>query len=80
VSTEGAFRRSIREARETSAPDTSDIVVDFTAVSFCDSTALRVLADAAAALKADGRDLTIVNPSRQLMRMARILGMEDVLA
>src|SRR5262245_40318345 len=39
------------------------VVVDIAAVTFIDSTGLRMLLDAKAALAADGRTLTVTNPN-----------------
>ena len=50
------------------------VVVDFAAVTFCDSTAVSVLLSALTSLEGQGCALLIRNPSPLLQRMAAILG------
>jgi ABC-type transporter Mla MlaB component len=54
-------------------------VVDFARTTFCDSTALRLLVNAARQAHASGCRLELVHPPRQLLVMAEVLGVSDLL-
>ena len=55
------------------------VVVDFGAVTFCDSTAISVLLSARKSLEGQGCALVIRNPSRLLLRVGAILGQSETL-
>lgn len=55
------------------------VVVDFTDVTFCDSTAVDVLVTASCQLRQHGCGLEIRNPPRLLVWMAATLGLSAVL-
>jgi anti-anti-sigma factor len=55
------------------------VVVDFAGVTFCDSTATKVLVHALRRLHDHGCSMDIRNPSRSLRQIATILGDADVL-
>ena len=52
-----------------------DILIDVDAVTFLDSTGLRVLVAAHARCAGDGRSLTLVNPSIAVSRILEITGL-----
>ncbi len=56
-----------------------DVALDCSEVTFCDSTALRVLLAARRHSLALEVDLHIVNPPQQLLRIAAILGASGLL-
>lgn len=55
------------------------VVVDLSAVTFCDSTAISVLLSAREALEAHGCALVIRNPPRLLRRVAGLLDVAETL-
>lgn len=55
------------------------VAVDYSGVTFCDSTGLRVLINAAKHARAAGVDFTIQRPTRHLLRMLDMLGAADLL-
>lgn len=55
------------------------VAVDFSAVTFCDSTGLRVLINAAKHARAAGVDFTVQHPTRRLLLLADLLGAADLL-
>ena len=76
VATADAFSRDLSQAFAT-GPDR--LVIDFARTTFCDSTALRVLVNAARQASSSGCRLVLVNAPRQLLLMAEILGASPVL-
>ncbi len=64
---------------EALAGETSDIVIDLDGVTFLDSTGLRVLVAAHSMCKAEGRSLTLVNPSVSVSRILEITGLGQTL-
>jgi anti-anti-sigma factor len=55
------------------------VVVDFAGSTFCDSSAVEVLLQAAAGLRAQGCQLEIRSPNRYLLRISDILGLSTEL-
>lgn len=55
------------------------VVVDYTNVTFCDSSGLRVLVQAAKLARATGGAFVVHNPTRPLLRLAELLGASDLL-
>ena len=55
------------------------VIVDFAAVTFCDSTAVSVLLSARMSLEVQGCALVIRNPSPLLQRVAGLLGAGEML-
>ena len=55
------------------------VVVDFSDVTFCDSTAVLVLVNAVTHARACGCELEVRNPTRMLRVMAHALGLSEVL-
>lgn len=55
------------------------VIVDFGAVTFCDSTAISVLLSALTSLEAQGSALVIRNPGRLLQRVADLVGASEIL-
>jgi anti-anti-sigma factor len=76
VATADTFSRDLSQAFA-AAPER--VVVDFARTTFCDSTALRLLVNAARQAHASGCRLELVHPPRQLLVMAEILGVSDLL-
>jgi anti-anti-sigma factor len=72
VGTESQFTDSLRNA---CALSPSRVIVDFTDVTFCDSTALRVLVQESARLSDAGCSLEVHKPTRSLRRIAALTGM-----
>lgn len=56
------------------------VEVDFSAVTFCDSTGLRVLIHGAKLARVAGCTLVIKQPTDRLLRLADLLGASAVLA
>ena len=56
-----------------------DVVLDCSGVTFCDSTALRVLINARRYARALDVDLRIVNPPKGLLRIAALLQASELL-
>lgn len=61
------------------AEDGVDITVDLDGVTFLDSTGLRVLVAAHTRCAAEGRSLTLVNPSTAVSRILEITGLGQTL-
>ena len=55
------------------------VVVDFSGVTFCDSTAVSVLLAALERVEAQGCELVVRNPSRALQRVTTLLGLGELL-
>lgn len=53
--------------------------VDFSGVTFCDSTGLRILVAAAKQARKAGRQFLVLNPTRHLLIMAEVLGASELL-
>ena len=58
---------------------TGDVTVDVAAVSFMDSSGLRVLIDAASRARDGGGDLIIANPTPGISRLVEISGLGEQL-
>lgn len=71
IATADAFSRDLSQAFA-QGPDT--VVIDFAGTTFCDSTALRLLVNAARQAHASHCRLHLVHAPRQLRLMAEILG------
>ena len=56
---------------------TERVLVDMTAVDFCDSTGIGVLVRAARPLWADGRSLELVGVQPYILRQFTILGLDE---
>lgn len=56
-------------------PDVSQVVVDFTGVTFMDSSGLRVLLDAAMKATAVGKTFAIAHPQAAIKRIVEISGL-----
>ena len=76
IATADAFSRELSDALATGA---ARIAVDFAETTFCDSTALRLLVNAAKQAEGAGRRLVVVHPTRQLLLMADLLGASRLL-
>lgn len=76
VATADAFSRDLSRAFAT---DPERVAVDFAGTTFCDSTALRVLVNAARQAHTSGCRLELLHPPRQLLLMAEILGASRLL-
>lgn len=59
--------------------DGTEITIDLAAVTFLDSTGLRVLVTAHARCAGEGRNLTLVNPSPAVSRILEITGLGQTL-
>lgn len=75
----GSADRLATEIIEAFSSEPRAVAVDFSSVTFCDSTGLRVLINAARHARAGGVDFTIHHPTRQLLRMVDLLGAADLL-
>lgn len=62
---------------DTTAEDTTAVVLDFAAVSFVDSAGLRVIADTHRRLQDAGGGLVVRQPSAGLMRLLTLTGLAD---
>lgn len=62
---------------DTTAPDATSIVLDFTSVSFVDSAGLRVIADTHRRLHEAGGGLIVRHPSAGLQRLLTLTGLTD---
>jgi anti-sigma B factor antagonist len=71
-----AFARDIAAAFDAGA---EAVVADFSGTTFCDSSALKVLVNAAKHADAHGLRFEICGPSRMLCRMAAVLGASALL-
>lgn len=76
VASGATFARQIAQACAL-RPDR--VVIDFQAVTFCDSTAIRVLMSALAARERRACVLVVRNPSGQLRRLAQVLHVAEAL-
>ena len=74
IFTHDEFKESLRRA---CLLDPRRVIVDFSQVTFCDSTALRVLVDEAARLLPAGCLLEIHQPTPELRKMASMLGLSE---
>lgn len=77
VGTSSGFANDLADAIGTGA---ATVEVDFDAVTFCDSTGLRVLIGAAKLARAAECRFAIRRPTERLLRLADLLGASDVLA
>jgi anti-anti-sigma factor len=59
------------------ATDATAIVLDLSEVTFMDSTAVRLLLTADARSRDDGRRLALRRPSATVLRMLRLVGIEN---
>jgi anti-sigma B factor antagonist len=59
---------------------TGDVVVDMSAVTFCDSVTLCLLVGAAGRLQVMGRSLRMLNPSACVIRLLQLTGLDGLLA
>lgn len=72
LATESAFRTAVRDAVAAAGPG-GRVLVDFSGVEFCDSTAVVVLLEGRAAAQADGCVLVVTRPHPLLRRVAELL-------
>ena len=70
------FKESLRRA---CLLDPQRVIVDFARVTFCDSTALRVLVDEAALILRPGCVIEIRNATTQLRMIAGMVGLSEQL-
>ena len=70
ISTANEFGADIADAFAAGA---RTVTVDFAAVTFCDSSGLKVLINAAKVARAMDRAFVVRNPTRSLLRMADLL-------
>lgn len=71
--------RFAAELADALADRPSALEIDWTLVTFCDSSGLRELVNAAKHARAVGCRLTVRNPSRPLLRLADLLGASALL-
>ncbi len=76
VATADTFSRDLSQAFA-AAPER--VVVDLASTTFCDSTALRLLINAARQAHASCCRLELVHPPRQLLLIAEVLGASGLL-
>jgi anti-sigma B factor antagonist len=76
IATADAFSRALSDAFATRA---DEIVVDLSRTTFCDSTALRLLVNAARQAAASSSRLVLAHPPRQLLLMSDVLGVSEML-
>ena len=76
IATADAFSRALSDAFATGA---DEIVIDLRRTTFCDSTALRLLVNGAKQAQSSGCRLVLTDPPRQLLLMADILGVSELL-
>ena len=69
-------RRALAMVVGTTAPT---VIVDLAAVTFIDSTGLRMLLDAKATLESEGRALTVVNPTDGVKALLSTTGTAEAL-
>ncbi len=74
--TAGDLAKQISQAIASGA---ATVAIDFEAVTFCDSSGLRVLVQAAKLARASGHGFVVVNPTRSLLRLADILQASELL-
>ena len=77
--TSGAFQAEVDRAMATVSEEGDELTLDFTDVRFMDSTGIKVLTDAHAALAAQDRRLVIANPSPAVERVLHVTGLDEVL-
>jgi anti-sigma B factor antagonist len=75
-----AFRNEVEDAVAHAADSGGEVVLDFTDVSFIDSTGLTVLIDAHRRLGEEGRVLTVANVSAHVERVFTVTGLDQFLA
>ena len=68
-----------RELDAAIAPGVRVIVVDMTSTTFCDTSGLRVLAQAHRRAQAQGADLRLVTAAPQVLRVLEVTAMDTVL-
>jgi anti-sigma B factor antagonist len=66
-----------QELMRVEATDAGAIVLDLSEVTFMDSTAIRLLLTADARSREDGRRLALRRPSASVLRVLRLVGIED---
>jgi anti-anti-sigma factor len=66
-----------QELARVEATTASAIVLDLSEVTFMDSTAVRLLLTADARSRQDGRRLALRRPSASVLRVLRLVGIED---
>lgn len=76
IATHDQFKESLRRA---CLLDPQKVIIDFSQVTFCDSTALRVLVDEAALLLRAGCGIEIHHPTPQLRKIASMVGLSEQL-
>lgn len=71
LSTADVLRSSLSDGAQVAC----ELTVDLSAVSFIDSTGLRVLLEADAAARSNGHSLRLAHPSRAVRRILEIAGL-----
>jgi anti-sigma B factor antagonist len=75
-----AFRAEVEDAVVHAADSGGEVVLDFTDVTFIDSTGLTVLIDAHRRLGEQDRVLTVANASAHVERVFTVTGLDQFLA
>ena len=74
------FRAEVRAAVEGAAGSGGEVVLDFSDVTFIDSTGLTVLLDAHRTLGDQNRTLAVANARPHILRVFAVTGLENLLA
>ncbi len=74
-----AFQAEVDQAMATVSEEGDELTLDFTDVRFMDSTGIKVLIDAHAALAGQDRRLVIANRSPAIERVLHVTGLDEVL-
>ncbi|GHJ52897.1 hypothetical protein Nm8I071_22040 [Nonomuraea sp. TT08I-71] len=72
-----AFQERVQQALASDRPE--QLIIDLAALTFCDSTGIRALVDARAAVLACEVAFQVVNPRGVTHRVMRVTGVLDVL-
>jgi len=74
VTTLAVLEQDLERAMDTGG----DLVLDVSQLTFIDAAGLRTLARAADRMQRDGRRLRLDRPTRQLLRLLRVLDLEHL--
>jgi anti-sigma B factor antagonist len=75
-----AFRAEVRAAVDHAADTGGEVVLDFSDVTFIDSTGLTVLIDAHRTLGDQNRTLAVANARPHIVRVFTVTGLDQLLA
>jgi anti-anti-sigma factor len=75
-----AFRAEVQAAVEHAADSGGEVVLDFSEVTFIDSTGLTVLIDAHRMLGDQSRTLLVANARPHIVRVFKVTGLDQFLA